>query len=108
LFHSKKARLYAEQYLQGNPYFRALIGRYGNRIANGKFTLDSKSYQLATNNGANALHGGPRGFHNVVWQKDRDTNSGRITLTYVSKDGEEGYPGTLKAFSYCWSPDQQS
>ncbi len=88
----------AEQYISGNPYFGALIGRYGNRIAKGKFTLEGKPYQLATNNGANALHGGPGGFHNVLWQKDTtDTNPGRTILTYTSKDGEEGYPGTLKA-----------
>ncbi|MEQ1588283.1 MAG: aldose epimerase family protein [Cyclobacteriaceae bacterium] len=88
----------AEQYISGNPYFGALIGRYGNRIAKGKFLLDGNPYQLALNNGANALHGGPGGFHNVLWQKDpSDTNPGRTILTYTSKDGEEGYPGTLKA-----------
>jgi aldose 1-epimerase len=88
----------AEQYIAGNPYFGALIGRYGNRIAKGKFTIEGKPYQLATNNGANALHGGPRGFHNVLWQKDTtDTTPGRTILTYISKDGEEGYPGTLQA-----------
>jgi aldose 1-epimerase len=86
----------AEQYVQGNPYFGAMIGRYGNRIAKGKFILDGKTFQLATNNGANALHGGPRGFHNVLWQKDTtDINSASMILTYVSNDGEEGYPGTL-------------
>lgn len=87
----------AKQYVSGNPYFGAMIGRYGNRIANGKFTLEGKTYQLALNNGANALHGGPRGFHNVLWQKTNDGNPGSVVLTYVSKDGEEGYPGTLRA-----------
>lgn len=88
------------QYIKGNPYFGAMIGRYGNRIANGKFTLDGNEYMLATNNGANALHGGPDGFHNVLWTVDQieDTETSdheSLVMTYVSKDGEEGYPGTL-------------
>lgn len=85
----------AEQYPAGNPYFGALIGRYGNRIAKGKFTLDGKEYQLNTNNGANALHGGPGGFHNVYWKLETLTDNSS-ELYYLSKDGEEGYPGNVK------------
>jgi len=88
----------AFQYINGNPYFGALIGRYGNRIAKGKFRLDDKEYNLALNNGENALHGGPGGFHNVYWNAQRDSVSpGSITLSYTSSDGEEGYPGELTA-----------
>lgn len=86
----------ADEYIKGNPYFGALIGRYGNRIAKGKFSLDGKEYQLATNNGANALHGGPHGFHNLLWQKKNSTPN-QLVLTYLSKDGDEGYPGNLNA-----------
>jgi aldose 1-epimerase len=76
-------------------YFGALIGRYGNRIAHGKFSLDGREYTLATNNGTHHLHGGPKGFHAVVWeglQKDDQT----LELSYLSPDGEEGYPGNLR------------
>jgi len=85
------------QYIKGNAYFGAMIGRYGNRIAKGKFTLEGKEYQLATNNGANALHGGPNGFHNVDWIfNPKTTPEGEaVEMTYLSKDGEEGYPGNL-------------
>jgi aldose 1-epimerase len=86
-----------ETYLKGACYFGALIGRYGNRIANGKFALDGKSYTLAANNGANALHGGPKGFDKVVWQARPVASKlgAALELSYLSKDGEEGYPGKL-------------
>lgn len=81
-------------YIKDSPYFGALIGRYGNRIAKGHFTLDGKTYTLAVNNGVNALHGGLKGFDKVVWHVDSATGN-TLALSYVSKDGEEGYPGTL-------------
>ena len=86
-------------YLKTNPYLGALIGRYGNRIGNAKFKLDGVEYKLAANNGPNALHGGLKGFDKVLW-KARDASDGqspRLELSYLSKDGEEGYPGNLSA-----------
>ena len=86
-------------YIKSTPYFGALIGRYGNRIAFGKFSLGGKSYTLATNNVPNALHGGLKGFDKVVWEvvRERATdNEASLELSYLSKDGEEGYPGNLK------------
>ena len=85
----------ADQYRNGNPYFGALIGRVGNRIAKGKFSLEGKEYNLAINNGVNALHGGPRGFHNVYWEAIPSASTNALELHYLSKDGEEGYPGNL-------------
>lgn len=83
-------------YLQkGNPYFGSLVGRYGNRIANGKFTLDGKEYTLAGNNGGNSLHGGNKGYDKVVWKAEKLPGDSSLQLTYLSKDGEEGYPGNL-------------
>jgi len=80
---------------KGVPYFGALIGRYGNRIANAKFTLDGKTYALAPNNNGNTLHGGNKGYDKVYWNIAK-TGDSSLTLSYDSKDGEEGYPGNLK------------
>ena len=78
-----------------DAFFGALIGRYANRIAHGSFTLDGKKYSLPLNNGENSLHGGPHGFNNVVWKAKPITNG--VELSYLSKDGEAGYPGNLSA-----------
>jgi aldose 1-epimerase len=84
-------------YVKACPYFGALIGRYGNRIGGAKFTLEGQTYTLAANNGANTLHGGLKGFDKVVWTaKPLATPYGPVLiLTYISKDGEEGFPGNL-------------
>lgn len=76
------------------PYFGATIGRVGNRIAKGKFTLEGKQYQVPLNNGENALHGGVKGFQDVVWNAEK-TNENTLVFTYVSPDGEQGFPGNL-------------
>ncbi len=78
---------------EGEPFFGALIGRYGNRIGKGKFTLEGKEYQLQLNNGPNTLHGGKDGFFSKVWDAKQDGQ--KLELSYISKDGEAGYPGTL-------------
>ena len=85
-------------YVANSPYFGAIVGRYANRIAKGKFTLDGKTCRLAVNNGNNSLHGGLKGFDKVVWDaKDvNDSTGARLELSYLSRDGEEGYPGNLK------------
>jgi aldose 1-epimerase len=87
-----------DECIKGNPYFGAICGRYANRIANGKFSIDGKTYQLPINNGANSLHGGPEGFNNQMFDTKGviKTKIGEaVEMIYVSKDGEMGYPGTL-------------
>ena len=85
-----------ERYLAGNkPHFGATIGRYGNRIGRARFELNGVEYRLAKNNGDNSLHGGVRGFDKVIWAP-REMPDGSLELSYLSPDGEEGYPGNLR------------
>ena len=87
----------AQDYLENSVYFGALIGRYGNRIARGELPLAGQVYALPVNNGANHLHGGPRGFHTVLWtvKEARHSDEPALVLAYESADGEAGYPGKL-------------
>lgn len=86
-----------EGYVNDKVFLGAIVGRYGNRIANGKFKLDGKEYSLAKNNGENHLHGGPKGFFKVLWDAEQLISKSveSLKLSYVSPDGEEGYPGTV-------------
>lgn len=84
------------EYINGRAFFGALVGRYANRIGHAQFTIDGQTYNIPKNDGENSLHGGTRGFDKHVWRA-RQLSGGAVELTYVSKDGEEGYPGTLTA-----------
>jgi aldose 1-epimerase len=87
-----------EDCIKGNPYFGAICGRYANRIANGRFIIEGKTYQLPINNGPNSLHGGPEGFNNQVFDSKgviKTKNGEAVEMFYLSKDGEMGYPGSL-------------
>jgi aldose 1-epimerase len=97
-------------YLKSSPYFGCLVGRYGNRIANGKFTLDGRQYTLATNNMPNHLHGGVKGFDKVVWSAKpvKCDEGAAVAFSYRSVDGEEGYPGNLDVTAvYCLTDDNE-
>jgi aldose 1-epimerase len=98
-------------YLKGHPYFGSNAGRCANRIAKGKFKIGDKDYTLATNNEPNHLHGGKEGFDKKMWRADNPVlgaNGPSITLSYISKDGEEGYPGNLSAkVTYTLTPDNE-
>jgi len=97
-----------EDYLEETPYFGAIIGRYANRISEGRFALDGKRYELAVNNGKNHLHGGVKGYDKVLWQAKPfvDGDDHGIVFTYLSTDGEEGYPGNLNVqVTYRLTPD---
>jgi aldose 1-epimerase len=93
-------------YVAGNSYFGALVGRYGNRIGHAQFVLDGKTYTLAKNNGENSLHGGVKGFNKALWSAKSFSKKGvqMLKLSYVSKDGEEGFPGNLNVtVLYTWT-----
>ena len=91
------------EYQQRHPYFGSTVGRYANRIAGGLFRLDGETYRLATNNGPNHLHGGEVGFDRIVWEAQpyHTSEAVGVKFAYVSEDGEEGYPGTVKVAVTC-------
>ena len=97
-----------EEYVADTPYFGAITGRYANRIAGGKFEIDGVQYQLPVNNGPNSLHGGIKGFDKVIWEGSPTPDGEGVRFTYVSADGEEGYPGTLAAkVTYTWTDSNE-
>ncbi|MGE0077850.1 MAG: aldose epimerase family protein [Bacteroidales bacterium] len=97
-----------DQYIKGDQYFGATVGRYANRIAKGKFSLDGKEYQLALNNGVNHLHGGPLGYQSLIWKSEiiEQNEYPSLKFTLKSPDGDEGYPGNLNIeVIYTWDND---
>ena len=99
-----------EETVKGDMSFGSTVGRYANRIANGKFTLDGVEYTLPLNNGPNTLHGGPAGWHSVVWETEvmKDSDYPSVRFTYVSPDKEEGFPGTMTAeVVYTWTDNNE-
>jgi aldose 1-epimerase len=95
-----------QEYLNGDHYFGATVGRYANRIAKGNFMLNGKQFSLNLNNGPNHLHGGPGGYHSVLWKSESGEKDGipLVKMTHTSPDGEEGYPGTLQIqVTYSWN-----
>ncbi|MCK4660870.1 MAG: galactose mutarotase [Phycisphaerae bacterium] len=95
------------EYVKDSPYFGSVVGRFGNRIARGKFSLDGQEYTLAVNNGPNHLHGGLKGFDKVIWESEALIRDGAVgvRLHYLSPDGEEGYPGNLDVTVHYWLTD---
>jgi aldose 1-epimerase len=97
-----------EKYIPNHPHFGAIVGRYANRIAKGSFKLGDETYTLATNNGPNHLHGGYKNFSGKIWTASVDEESNGLVLSYLSKDGEEGYPGNLSVtVTYRFTDDNE-
>lgn len=99
-----------EETLKGDMSFGSIVGRYANRIANGKFRIDSVEYNTPKNNGPNTLHGGPKGWHSVLWDAEviKDSKQPSVKFTYISPDMEEGFPGTVNAaVTYTWTDNNE-